>query len=256
MEIAGYTPVESVPTLARAGEVSVAAAAVRNSAENIVGAEKVRHTNSQLEQAAKKRLEGITEVSPEVGKLASAAIETIAKATDFGATVEGWKSGASGGAAGAAEWVARGVANMKLDSWGRKVDIQTQVAQGEELNMDVMKQTAESKMPDLRDLAPEKAVGFFDKLAGKLRKDEGKHARRKDEMRERAAALRELKTTKVEVSDELRGEVTDLNEKYTATADQVRLLQEEVKRLEAVMNAGAQTVGGTPLENVTRSRPV
>lgn len=254
MEVGGYKPVETIPTPARAAEVAAAAAELRGDAKNIEGAAKVQIRNEQLKDSAENRLKGL-EISPGVGIAARAALEAIASATSFGATVEGLKGGLDAKLAGGAEMVARFIGNVKLGEWGRKVNIATQRAEAEELDMTKMGATLESQLPDVRGLVPEKGRGLMDKLASHFRKGQGEHERRADEMKTRAESLRAMKTEKAPISAGLEKTVSSLQAIQTEQAAKIADLEAYIQNMRKEAGAAAQVVGGTTLENKVANGP-
>ncbi len=254
MEVGGYRPVETIPTPARAAEVASAAAELRGDAKNIEGAAKAQIRNEQLKDSAENRLKGL-EVSPGVGIAARAALEVIASATSFGATVEGLKSGLDAKLAGGAEMVARFIGDVKLGEWGRKVNIATQLAEAKELDMNKMEATLESGLPDVRGLVPEKARGFMDKLASHFRKGQGEHERRADEMKTRAESLRAMKTEKAPMSAGLEKTVSSLQATQSEQAAKIAALEAYIQNLKGEAGTAARVVGGTTLENKVANGP-
>lgn len=253
-EVGGYRPVESIPTPERAAQVAGAAAELGGAAVNIEGAAKVQMRNEQMKSAADKRLEGL-EVSPGVGLAARAAIEAIAIATSFGATVEGLKAGMDSGLAGGCEAVARVVGDMKLSEWGRRVNIATQRAEASQLGMDKMEPTRESRKPDIRAMVPEIAGGLMEKLAARFHKSQGSHERRADGMKMRAESLRELKTEKAAPSPELKRTVSALEKQQAEQAAKIANLERYIEEMKGRAGEAARTVGGAPLEQVVAKGP-
>lgn len=254
MEVGGYQPVESIPTPQRAAEVAAAAAKTRGDARNIEGASGTQIRNEQLKDSAENRLKGL-EISPGVGIAARAALEAIASATSFGATVEGIKGGLDAELASGVEMVARFIGDLKLGEWGRKVNIATQRAEAEELDMNKMGATLESRLPDVRGLVPERARGLMDKLASHFRKGQGKHERRADEMKTRAESLRAMKTEKAPMSAGLEKTVSSLQATQTEQAAKIADLEAYIKNMRSEAGASAQVVGGTLLENKVANGP-
>ncbi len=254
MEVGGYRPEESIPTPARAAEVAAAAAELRGDAKNIEGAAKVQIRNEQLKDSAENRLKGL-EISPGVGIAARAALEAIASATSFGATVEGLKGGLDAKLAGGAEMVARFIGDVKLEEWGRKVNTATQRAEAEELDMTKMGATSESRLPDVRGLVPERARGLMDKLASHFRKGQGEHERRADEMKSRAESIRAMKTERAPMSAGLEKTVSSLQATQTEQAAKIADLEAYIQNMRREAGAAAQVVGGTTLENKVAKGP-